>query len=337
MLSNNGQMDISCNVAFSVVHGDTGERETQYIHNRVTKNALMGIIHFIYGDFNVDSSVTHKKVTAYTPKYLALGGIPLSDYPAMSYAPSIGVNVKKLDHEFTGENENRIIISSRQITNPGSADYIVITFRVYVPSEIYQNVVLFEAGLFVDEEGDNCWSKIALTRPIQKRLHDYVDVLWEVKVRSTSAYSVEENYLGKSVITSEDNFVQKITPDTLQSIIYELPIDEDFGGQDMPDGLTPTYSVVVDGITNTEEQIQEYGSNPDTLDTYNLLLDSISDGEVTISEISTSSEDRVKLASNPTITIRCKYEWMPERSEVINVIYKDYQIQCNVVEEEPLL
>ena len=111
MLFNDGQLDVVCNVAISHIDGETGERDTQYIHNRVTKTALMGVIHFIYGDFDVESSVTHKKIASYTPKYLALGGVPLGQVD--TYEPNIGVNVKKLDHEFSKETygSGRIIIS----------------------------------------------------------------------------------------------------------------------------------------------------------------------------------------------------------------------------------
>lgn len=325
MLSNNGQLDISCNVAFSVVHGDTGERETQYIHNRVTRTALMGIIHFIYGDFNVDNAVSHRKASSYTPKYLAIGGIPLDQYPSGAYAPSIGVGQKKLNHEFTTDEQGnpleRILISSRQITNPNT-DYMTITFRIYIPSDVFQNVAILEAGLFTDIEGDNCWSKIALTRPIEKKQNDYVDVLWDVKISSVSAINAEEQDLTPHVIENEFNFTEgQSTP-----ISYTVPLDEDFGSE-LPVGYTPVYTA---SIMKYDTKSNEW--YPDTLDDYNLEVQCSPEGEITISP---KPGQTVKLGTEPQIRIRYQTEWAEQgQTRTDKIVYKDYICACTVTPEE---
>lgn len=276
---NDGQLDISCNVAISLVHGDTGERETQYYHNRVTRTALMGIIHFIYGDFDVDSSVVHRKAANYTPKYLAIGGTPIGAEP---YEPNIGVDIKRLDHELQqDEQDYRILIASRQITNTNS-NYITISFRAYIPSEIFQNVVIREAGLFIGETGDNCWSKIAVTRPITKGIHDYVDVLWDVKVKSTGAtdHTANTNHI-------TENF--GVTVGDANTVI--IPVDLDW--LELDDGVVPQF-----GVMTQDEETGEIFEN--TLADYGLDVD------VQADHIEISGTPNV--ATMPTVTCYYQYE-----------------------------
>lgn len=192
-IANDGQLDIRCNVAVRVINGDTGEEDTRYFHNRVTKTALMGIIRYIYGDFDKDEATVHQVASSYTPKYLALGGYYAGEQtPSWStYTPSVGTNITELDHELNNGDDHRVLISSRQITNNLTDNFITISFRTYISSEDFKNTVIKEAGLFIGDDGNNCWSKITITPELTKGTHDFLDVLWDVKVSSIGATSTE--------------------------------------------------------------------------------------------------------------------------------------------------
>lgn len=260
-----GELDIRCNVAIRKTNGDTGETETQYYHNRVTKTALMGVLRFIYGDFNFDTEVTHQAASKYTPKYLALGGYRTNVMPPewSTYAVTVGVNVTKLDHEF--EDEDRVIISNRQITNNINDNFITLSFRVYVPTEIYKHTYIKEAGLFIDEEGDNCWSKIAVTNPISKGAHDFVDVLWDVRISSTGASSED---LHTEILTyhvgDEVNF--KLIPKDVPDVNFAALIDGYTGGIDVDTTKIKTFTE--NGLTFSLDK----ETDPDTHEEYDVIL-----------------------------------------------------------------
>lgn len=173
------------NVLVRAVNHRTGDIVESYCSNRVTKNALLGIARFIYGDF---SSNNVEQASRYTPKFLALGGYPSSATPLVP--ENVGsVNAIRLTNEITntavsGSITPRIEIASRTITNEIANDYVKLSMKIFVPSSSLANTVINEAGLFITGTGDSCWARVGINPAITKDSSTTIDIVWDITIRS---------------------------------------------------------------------------------------------------------------------------------------------------------
>lgn len=170
------------NVTIRMKNNITGEFREFSGSNRITKTALLGIARFIYGDFDNNQL---ESVSRYTPKYLGIGGSRGSTDPGPTSA--VTVNDTALSAEIT---DDRLVISSRSISNNTNTEYIDVTYKIFVPSTTLKNVWINEVGLFITETGDSCWARYALPTNINKGEDETMDIIWNVRIRSLSSTSM---------------------------------------------------------------------------------------------------------------------------------------------------
>ena len=176
-LYGSSQIDPMNNVRIIRRDGRTGKEIARIEeHNRVTKLALMGIVRMINGEFNES---TPEDINNYIPKYLAIGS-----NRASIVNEGVTSEVTVDDAKLLDELSPRILLTQKNILeNRVNNPYVKLTIKVFIPVDHYVNETIGEAGLFVKESGNNCWSRVAFT-PFVKEVNEAVDITWEIKLLS---------------------------------------------------------------------------------------------------------------------------------------------------------
>lgn len=249
----NSQFNLGVNVYIKRRERKTGKvLETRFVKNRVTKMMLIGIARYLNGEFNETSP---DKIEEYIPRYLAFGtntaGLSGVNYGVTS---TVTVNDAKLLDELKSDSGSnmRIWIGSREfnkISSVSSGPYVRLTINAYVQSNLYDNVVIAEAGLFAKQTGNNCLARVAFDS-ITKTKNDVLDVTWEITILSvgTTVYASNISIYGSDFlqlgITETGSYVinKTIYDDTDSAVATIL----DDGSIQTSEGKSTLWSVGLD-------------------------------------------------------------------------------------------
>lgn len=198
--------------------------------NRVTKQAIMGLIKFLNGEFNPSMPNFVENTNFYIPRYLALG----TNNPAV-INPGVSTFVTVNDTKLLDELPPRIKLTQRNtIENRYTAPYIKLIIRCYVQNELYldsgvDSATIREAGLFSDYQGDNCLARIVLPKSIVKTKDMVLDVTWELTLISLESENqpyvddeADKTHLIELVTESQGKSENDYTPETWKQFNLQM-------------------------------------------------------------------------------------------------------------------
>ena len=161
-------------------------------HNRCLRNELLGIAKWLNGEFNdTQSYLLHYN---WIPRYLGVGTNQASLDSSGSVTTEVTVNDTKLLSEISPRmklpERNKIITRSTQ-------DYVQLVIVSYLPSELYNNQTIAEAGLFSKASGNNCLFRIAF-EGIPKTEDSVIEVNWTITIISVDSQNQPYEGVDKS-------------------------------------------------------------------------------------------------------------------------------------------
>lgn len=200
-------------------------------HNRCLRNELLGIAKWLNGEFNdTQSYLLHYN---WIPRYLGVGTNQASLDSSGSVTTEVTVNDTKLLSEISPRmklpERNKIITRSTQ-------DYVQLVIVSYLPSELYNNQTIAEAGLFSKASGNNCLFRIAF-EGIPKTEDSVIEVNWTITIISVDGQNQPYEGVDKSGLRANIkqllNKFSELYPDIEEACTHiDNPAIYDYGRSD---------------------------------------------------------------------------------------------------------
>ena len=162
-------------------------------HNRCLNSQLLGIAKFLNGEYNHTAPLMEQDYYNWIPRYLGVG----TNVAAGSNLP-VGTVVKVTDTRLLNEVSPRMLLPERnQIITRAGQEYIQLYIVTYLPSEYYNGSTLQEAGLFSQEEGNNCLFRITFPA-IEKTENSVVQIAWTISIISVDSQNTPSEIVDKT-------------------------------------------------------------------------------------------------------------------------------------------
>lgn len=213
-MKNKSTIDIVYNVGIRKVNRKTGEVQEIYGSNRVCRNLINGIVKFIKGDFNsYDSGAVQ-----YIPNSLGVGSgvepvtvgdinldVPIQVYVPLAFQPDDwethytdyytydainDIYISCTDDTFISNHifkavDYRTYLQRDQNLNADmvlTGDTASINLSFYISDNELEGETITELGLFTDS--NNLSARYLLPSPIIKAAQEFMDITWQISVRS---------------------------------------------------------------------------------------------------------------------------------------------------------
>lgn len=238
-------------------------------HNRCLRNQLLGMAKWLNGEFNdTQSYLLHYN---WIPRYLGIGTNEATYESDSTVTREVTVN----DTRLLSEISPRVKLPERNtIITKSTQDYVQLVIVTYLPSELYNNKTICEAGLFSKASGNNCLFRIAFDG-IEKTEDSVIEVNWTISIISVD--SQNQPYEGVDKTGLRQTMKQLLTkigelyPDVTKSCTdLDYPAIYDYGRSDASQDevqatsdllafdytqikdLEPGSAVIPDGYMNTK-------------------------------------------------------------------------------------
>lgn len=303
-------------------------------HNRCLRNELLGIAKWLNGEFNdTQSYLLHYN---WIPRYLGVGTNQATLDSSGSVTTEVTVNDTKLLSEISPRmklpERNKIITRSTQ-------DYVQLVIVSYLPSELYNDQTIAEAGLFSKASGNNCLFRIAFDG-INKTEDSVIEVNWTITLISIDSQNQPYEGVDKSGLRLNTrqllNKFSELYPDIATACQHiDNPAIYDYGRSDATQAeiqktsdllaqdyrqikdLQPGSSVIPEGYMNTKSGTctandilqgkiaysngKELTGTVKTVDKIAIYKDSYSDVSLVTEQQTTGTKTFLKIKSVPQL------------------------------------
>lgn len=303
-------------------------------HNRCLRNELLGIAKWLNGEFNdTQSYLLHYN---WIPRYLGVG----TNQATLDSTGSVTTEVTVNDTRLLSEISPRMKLPERnKIITRSTQDYVQLVIVSYLPSELYNDQTIAEAGLFSKASGNNCLFRIAFDG-INKTEDSVIEVNWTITLISIDSQNQPYEGVDKSGLRLNTrqllNKFSELYPDIATACQHiDHPAIYDYGRSDATQAeiqktsdllaqdyrqikdLQPGSSVIPEGYMNTKSGTctandilqgkvaysngKELTGTVKTVDKIAIYKDSYSDVSLVTEQQTTGTKTFLKIKSVPQL------------------------------------
>ena len=303
-------------------------------HNRCLRNELLGIAKWLNGEFNdTQSYLLHYN---WIPRYLGVG----TNQATLDSTGSVTTEVTVNDTRLLSEISPRMKLPERnKIITRSTQDYVQLVIVSYLPSELYNDQTIAEAGLFSKASGNNCLFRIAFDG-INKTEDSVIEVNWTITLISIDSQNQPYEGVDKSGLRLNTrqllNKFSELYPDIATACQHiDHPAIYDYGRSDATQAeiqktsdllaqdyrqikdLQPGSSVIPEGYMNTKggtctandilqgkiaySNGKELTGTVKTVDKIAIYKDSYSDVSLVTEQQTTGTKTFLKIKSVPQL------------------------------------